>query len=311
MHLDDLRKSPLVMAATEARRPTRWWLAYLFSLFVALLGVMVTMELIREALFQFSVTSIPGQIFEGITNAITITVLALWVRLKERRPVSSLGFRGRNWAYRFLAGVAIGAIMLSTVTLILLLLGQYQAAPTAVGSLSGWAALLPFLALAPVWAVQSSAEETICRGYQVQVGALQLSGWLAVLLPAIVFSALHLVSGGFSQPLAGLNIVLFALLATLVALRQGSLWLVCGIHTGWNWFQGNAFGFPVSDLPRDTSVFRLAPTETAISWLSGGAFGPENSLIATAIWGLALIMAYRYFTTKPKHSTTRTTVGQP
>jgi membrane protease YdiL (CAAX protease family) len=37
---------------------------------------------------------------------------------------------------------------------------------------------------------------------------------------------------GLSEPVAIVNILLFALLASCIALRQGSLWMACGVHTG-------------------------------------------------------------------------------
>ena len=93
-----------------------------------------------------------------------------------------------------------------------------------------------------------------------------------------------------------INILLFALFVSFIALRQGSLWMVCGIHIGWNWFQGNAFGVPVSgSAPWDVALFRFGPTDTAQNWLSGGTFGPEGSFIVTAIWLLALMVSYYYF----------------
>ena len=138
------------------------------------------------------------------------------------------------------------------------------------------------------------------RGYLTQLSALQLPGWVAVLLPAILFSLLHMTESGLSQPVSIINIIFFALLASFVALRQGSLWMVCGIHTGWNWFQGNVFGVPVSGTQWLTHVFNFVPSETSNPSLSGGAFGPENSLVVTIVWGVAMVVAYFYFLSDSK-----------
>ena len=64
-------------------------------------------------------------------------------------------------------------------------------------------------------------------------------------------------------------------------LRQNSLWLICGIHAGWNWGLGNVFGISVSGLPPHTSaVVYLQPAAGAPDWLTGGTFGTEGSLVA-------------------------------
>jgi hypothetical protein len=64
------------------------------------------------------------------------------------------------------------------------------------------------------------------------------------------------------------------------------LWLPIGLHLGWNFFEGNIFGFPVSGL----DTFRLIRHSiNGPTWLTGGPFGPEAGLIilpamALGIW---------------------------
>lgn len=298
MQLNNLRASPLVTAATEARRLTRWWLAYLVGVVGAIIVVGAIVKGAAGALVPTTDTSLGGQIVEGVTFLATFLALAAWVRFKEGRPVSSLGFRGTGALKRFALGVVIGAGMLTTSVLILLALGQYQQIAPAAGATVGWPALVPALLVLGIWTVQASTEETITRGYFIQVGALQLPGWIAFLVPGLIFSALHFVQIGFGEPIAAINILLFALFAGLLVLRQGSLWLACGVHTGWNWFQGNIFGLPVSgNPPEDVTLWLMAPSNTAQHWLSGGTFGPEGSFVVMLIWGVALAAAYRYFRT--------------
>ena len=296
MSLNNLQESSLVQAATAAQRPTRWWLAILFAVIMAIIITSALATALVDMVVQTEEGSIGAQVKELIVFAATFLVIAAWVRFKEGRPVRSLGFIGGTGLKRFLIGLAIGAGLLTLSVLLVLMLGQYEAAAPAAGSLSGIAALLPALLLVLHWSIQSSTEETVMRGYLVQTNALQLPGWVAILIPAIIFSLLHMAELGLSEPVSIINIVLFALFASFVALRQGSLWMACGIHAGWNWFQGNVFGVPVSGNAFQTGVFHLAPTETATHFLSGGAFGPENSLVVTIVWGVATVMAYRYFT---------------
>lgn len=300
MELQNLHASPLVAAAKEARRPTRWWIAAIYAVIV---GIMVAGSIglgLYTSYVQAPEGSIGAQFGELFSNAMSLVVLWLWLRFKEVRPFSSLGFRGGDALRRFLTGLVIGAGLLTLSVLSLLVLGDYQTAPGAAGGLSGGAALLPVLLVALVWIVQSSTEETLMRGYLLQTGGLQLPGWVAILIPALIFSGLHFVTPGPKEPVAVVNIVIFALFASFIALRQGSLWMVCGAHVGWNWFQGNVFGVPVSGNVYTTALFPMGPAADASHLLSGGAFGVEGSLVVTIIWGIAMLIAYGYFRSAPK-----------
>ena len=300
MDLQNLHASPLVAGAKEARRPTRWWLAAIFAvLVVIMLGSAVWMN-IYTTFVKAPEGSIAAQIGEIFSNGTSLLLLWLWLRFKEVRPFSSLGFRGGDALRRFLTGIGLGAGLLTLAVLSLRVLGQYQSVPVAAGGLSGWAALLPVVLLVLVWTVQSSTEETLMRGYLVQTGALQLPGLVAILIPALIFSGLHFVAPGPKEPFAVINIVLFALFVSFIALRQGSLWFICGVHTGWNWFQGNVFGVPVSGNVHTTALFPMGPTADASHLLSGGTFGVEGSLVVTIIWAIATVIAYRYFRSAPK-----------
>jgi len=296
MNINNLKESPLVSAAEAARWPTRWWLAYLISLPVLLFVVGGVAAMVSSLVVPHGDRGIAGQFTEAFNSAVMFLALFLWVRFKEKRPVRSLGYPSGEALKRFLIGILIGAGMLTASVLSLEVLGQYQLIAPGPRAISGAAAILPFLLLAVHWIIQASMEETVSRGYQLQVGGLQLPGWLALLIPGLIFSGIHFVDTGFSEPFAMINILLFALFASFIALRQGSLWMVCGIHIGWNWFQGNAFGVPVSGAaPWDVALFHYGPTATSQHWLSGGSFGPEGSFIVTAIWLLALIASYLYF----------------
>ena len=158
----------------------------------------------------------------------------------------SLGFFPEQALKRVLIGLLIGAGLITVSVLALAALGQYQLVAPGPKAITGRAAVLPFLLLLAPLDRPGLLEETVSRGYQLQVGGLQLPGWLALLIPGLIFSGMHFLDKGFGEPIAAVNILLFALFASFIALRQGSLWMVCGIHIGWNWFQGNFFGVPVS-----------------------------------------------------------------
>lgn len=231
----------------------------------------------------------PGSILEQVqeifTNAATLGVIALWVIFKEKRPFSSLGFRGGRGIPTFLLGVVGGFAMFLVPVGLLMVTGQYQVVDAGTKT-AGMAALVPVLLLFGVWIVQSSTEEVVMRGYLLQIHGQQLPAWVAVVLPAVGFAVIHM---NFN-PLPLLNITVVAIFFSFVALRQGSLWLVAGLHTGWNYIQGNILGIPVSGNARSTSLVFLGPTDGSLDWLTGGEFGIEGGgaatlvLVALAVW---------------------------
>ncbi len=82
-----------------------------------------------------------------------------------------------------------------------------------------------------------------------------------------------------------INIALYAVFASFIALGQGNLWLIAGLHAGWNYFQGNIYGLPVSGNAEASSLFAFGPAAGSSDLVSGGDFGVEASLVGTADLG--------------------------
>lgn len=59
-----------------------------------------------------------------------------------------------------------------------------------------------------------------------------------------------------------------------------SLWACVGLHASWNFMQGTVYGIPVSGGAADGW---LVSYRTGPSWLSGGAFGAEASVVALLV----------------------------
>mgnify|MGYP007130733223 CR=1 FL=1 len=85
----------------------------------------------------------------------TLILLFLWVRFKEGRPFSSVGFRGRNPVGKLLLGLAIGALMMTVAVLIAWATGQYGTGLSVHLNL-GADSLVWILLLLPVFVVQAS-----------------------------------------------------------------------------------------------------------------------------------------------------------
>ncbi|MBX3478744.1 MAG: CPBP family intramembrane metalloprotease [Brevundimonas sp.] len=210
-----------------------------------------------------------------------------WVWLFERRGLREIGFNSRG-AVRFLRGYGVGLAFLCVVVGIIAAIGGYTVeGPGALGTAAAGAALVPILALMAGFIIQGSTEEILFRGWLMQVIASRHGIWLALILNSVVFSLMHAGNIEPSRELwLGLaNIVLFGVFISLYALREGSLWGVCGWHAAWNWLLGVGFGLEVSGQPLPTSplVVDLATNAQTPWWLTGAAFGPEASVITTGV----------------------------
>jgi len=104
-----------------------------------------------------------------------------------------------------------------------------------------------------------------------------LGSWLTFILVAGVFAFVHL--GNPQADLWSTTALIIAdvlLFAAFVYTRR--LWLVWGIHWGWNFFQDGIFGMPNSGITEFKSW--IQPTIKGPEWITGGHFGIEASVIA-------------------------------
>ncbi|MDK3075291.1 type II CAAX endopeptidase family protein [Sedimentitalea sp. JM2-8] len=299
----DLKRNPLVGLADVAKRPSRWWAAWIVTIVIILTGG-IAGTIVGAAVLGDDVKSPLHQYSELFVFGFTLLALFLWVRLKEGRPLSTVGFRGAGGVRKFALGLAIGGAMMALPVLFLLIVGIYEAG-ASYHTVSGTAALLPIVPLLAVFAIQGSTEEAVVRGYMLQMGARQLPGWAAILGSSFLFAIVHVTF----EPLILAVLGVYAVFACLVALQQGSLWLISGIHVGWNFCQGNVFGLPVSGHPRAAALFSIGPAEGSSDILSGGDYGVEASLPGLVILIVALMIAWWAFSNRPAGPTENTSRG--
>lgn len=286
----EIRQNKLVEMASEAERPTRWWLGWLVA-FGIIAGLGAAGQGIGSLVLGHPQSDeLLHQYEEAFMFGVTLLGLWAWLRFKERRAFSSVGFRGARPLGRFLLGAGIGAGMITVVVLILLATGQYDTGASE-HTRSGAEALLPLIPLAALFALQGSTEEAVTRGYMLQIAGRQLPAWAAIVGSSVFFAVVHVDF----HPIVLVNITLFALMASFLVLAQRSLWLVCGIHAAWNYAMGNIYGAPVSGNPEAVSFFSLGPAAGSSESVTGGLFGPEGGIVVTAVWLVGTIVAFVIF----------------
>ncbi|MEV8468770.1 type II CAAX endopeptidase family protein [Fluviibacterium sp. DFM31] len=282
----NLKDNAIVRLTERAKRPSGWVLAWSAAIVIIIVGGIIG-SLVGSAVLGNDKTSPLHQYTELFIFGFTLLALFVWVRLKEGRPLSTVGLCGKGGARKFLLGLAIGAVMMTVPVVFMLLTGIFEIGGSAHRR-SGVSALFPILPLLAVFAIQGTTEEAVVRGYMLQMGARQLPGWVAILGSSLLFAVIHVTF----DPIILLVLFLYAVFACVVALQQGSLWLISGIHVGWNFFQGNVFGLPVSGHPRATALLSIGPAEGSALILSGGDFGVEASLPGLVVLVVALVVAW-------------------
>lgn len=212
-------------------------------------------------------------------------IFCLWVRFIEKQPLSFIGFVKDHWLTKYLTGLLIGFAMMSIVVIILLVSGHISLEknniqPTGISS-------LPFILILLIgWIIQGASEEIVTRGYLMNVLKNKYNVPVALLITSTLFGLLHLGNPSVN-PIAIINIILVGLFFGLCTIKTNNLWLACGIHSAWNFAQGNIFGFEVSGI--DTSVGSLIDLNLKGNTLiTGGAFGPEAGLSSTIVLILSI-----------------------
>ena len=134
-------------------------------------------------------------------------------------------------------------------------------------------------------------EELVFRGYLLQNMAEGL-GWLtAIVTSCILYGVIHAANPN-AGVLSTVIIMAFGYLRIYGYLSTKMLWLSMGMHIGWNFFQGNIFGFAASG-HENAHLTDISLTSDK-TWLTGGAFGPEGSILILPILILAGIIMHWY-----------------
>ena len=203
-----------------------------------------------------------------------------WIRFVERRSFASAGLVADRSLRRFLIGHLAGVGMASAIVAGIWLAGGFQAGAIAPAFQSPMA-LASIAVLCASFALQSSAEEFVFRGWALSAIAPKLGIVLAVILSSAVFLLLHFERG--AGPLVYANIVLFALFACLWAIRAGHVWGVMGWHSGWNWILAVGFESRVTGLDAHVPALFMQLTSRGPEYLTGGTQGPEGSVLCTVV----------------------------
>ena len=239
---------------------------------------------------------------------ISVAIATVAPSLLEQRRVGQYGFESEH-GFRLLGGGLLSG--LSVASMLVLALRQFgfvTFAHPAAWNLGAavrqgvtWACVYGVLALMLTMLTRGYPQYTLTRGfaYVYRTFFLARSGvsagfWTAAFLLSTFAALLQTVNQNESPA----GIVWAGSMSVLLCLslwRTGSLWWAIGFQAAWDWTQAFVFGVPDSGLLiRDHLMVGKA---AGSDLLSGGAVGPEGSLLSAGAFvlmlGLVLLLKKR------------------
>jgi membrane protease YdiL (CAAX protease family) len=285
------------MAVTEpsARRGGGKLLGLLAPL-LAILFIVVTALAANFALIPFGLADHRGDpvglfglfAFLLLPFALMALVVLGWSRAVERRSLAAIGLVRPGAIPAFLRGWAVGLAGIVFVVAASWAVGGYTASSWAP-AFASTKALLAIAGLALAFAVQSSAEELLFRGWLLTATRQRFNTGVAVIVVTAVFTLLHYDPG--QAWLTTANLALFSLFACAWVLATGNVWGAMGWHSGWNWLQAIGFSVPVTGLDTHLPALLVKLEPTGPAFLTGGTQGPEGSLFCSLFFvvGIAVL----------------------
>lgn len=282
-----IEKENLVNEAKKSKKlPNFIWAIVLAIIFMnggSIIGAIGVIPL-YQILSNFSIFQTNVNLLFLLITLISFAFISLlvFIRVKfiEKRNFSSIGFSKTNWFKKYSFGFFIGLVMMCVVVLILFIFG-FVSVESSPNQPIGISALGGVLIILIGWIIQGGTEEIVTRGWLMNILGARYNIGIGLFISSTLFGLLHLTNPNVSF-IAIINIILVGLFYGLYVIKTNDLWAVCGMHSAWNFAQGNLFGFEVSGI--DVQVSTLIDLNlTGNNLISGGIFGPEAGVAATVV----------------------------
>jgi len=205
----------------------------------------------------------------------------------EKRKISELSTT--HFLRNSVTGFFTGFLFLSIVVLIM-----YFGKAYTIISVNPISFLVPALALGISSAV---FEEILFRGILLRITEEKLGSVWALIISSSFFGIAHLGNENSTVFSATAITIEAGLLLGAAYIYSKNLWLPIFIHFAWNFSEGGIYGAIISGSGLEKSL--ISSKISGSELLTGGEFGPENSLQAV-ILGLVVGMLFLWIAKKQK-----------
>lgn len=260
----------------------------LFALFASA-GIFLIIALHLPQVTRGELTATALLLQEGLGTIAAMAAAAI-LGLLERRDFGVYGLPGAEaFGARFWQGMAWGIVMITAMILLIRLLGGFSFGELALRGSLVWR-------YAMVWGLVFLCvgffEEFLFRGYAQFTLATGLEFWPAATMLSGVFGALHLANGGEDR-VGALSVFVIGMFFCLTLRRTGNLWFAVGLHASFDWGETFLFSVPNSGIVAPGHL--LNSSFHGPAWLTGGSVGPEGSVMAFVVVGVAAVIFSRVY----------------
>jgi uncharacterized protein len=265
----------------------------LLQLLLAFAGLFGAVQLFRLLLLPGILAVFhPGDaVTSGLRRigVLLFAVLAYWayVRSVEKRKVNEL----RLAPIGIVLGGLSGALTILLVMLVLFAAGAYVATSYRGLQFGLWGA-------ASVIVVAATLEEIAYRGILFRILENAWGTSAALWLQSLIFALMHIAN--IEDRASTQEIVITVLSGTLIGafwtlifVNTRNLWVVAANHAAWN-FTIILAGLPLSGLGDWLPLAPFASEVHGPGWLTGGVFGPEDSVLTIVVVTIGLIGMFRF-----------------
>lgn len=230
----------------------------------------------------------PAILGSGDAMLVLALCIATWImsRIEHRRfgeyglPLRA-AFKKDFWLGSFLGFGAISGTLLT-----MFLLHDFRVAGLAI---QGRTIVYCLLAWLVTFLLVGMFEEFGFRGYIQHTLSSGIGFWPAALVISGLFGLVHFFADPSENAVGSIAVVMFGLLLCLFLRRTGNLWCSVGFHLAYDWGQTFFYGVPDSGVVPYHNL--LNSTRSGPLWLTGGAVGPEASVLTP----LALVVVALVF----------------
>lgn len=222
-----------------------------------------------------------------------LTLFPTWLLttyLLLRRKGESFRQIGLNFKRQAVMSALLGTFLAVLFAVSIFAVSAVFRASTFVSSKPDFGFYLGLILALFATTVQAGTEEVMFRGYGYRlISKVGIHPLINIIITSILFSFAHLISGFNAVGL--LNIFLFGIVASFLYLRMNNLWGAIGFHIMWNTATQNIFGFPTYGAPAKISFLFTNPLNGW--WANGLSYGPEGSLLFTAIFIVTIVIIFK------------------
>ena len=265
-----------------------------------LMGVIMAIVLLikgnTDYLMNFNIESTAEyelifQISNSVGNILFILSCIIIWKLFEKKKIDKMGITSIKSGYKeLIVGLVLGAVTISIAAIVIIAIGVVK----LINPISE-----PQISMSLLYGLISFifvgfGEEILSRGYIMSVLKQTRNKWIVLIMPSLIFAALHLGNSGIDL-LSFVNLFLVGILFAYMFMKSKNIWMPIGYHITWNYFQGYIWGFKVSGT-NSNGLYEVENITNNI--INGGAFGPEGGIIVTIVICLTFGFVYWFYKDK-------------